>query len=74
MRMTTGTVAADGKIEIPGERLREGSRVTVLTTESEESFEVGEADERELLQAMAEGDRGDSISAEELFDRLARRR
>ena len=69
MRLMTGRVV-DGRIEVRGEPLAEGLTVTILIPEGDETFELGTAEEEALLAAMAEGDRGDVISAEEVLPRL----
>ena len=66
MHVSTGKVT-EGKIEVPGESFTEGQAVTVLAPGRDETFTLGPAEEAALLEAMAEGDRGDVISAEELF-------
>lgn len=45
----------------------EGQVATVLAPEEDETFTLSPEAETALLAAMAEGDRGDVISAEELF-------
>jgi len=71
MRVTTGTVV-NGKIEIPGEDLEEGTVVTILAPEDRESFTLGPEAEADLLEAIAEADRGDFISGDELLRELRR--
>lgn len=66
MRVTTGRVVA-GKIEVPEESFIEGQVVTVLAPEENGTFTLTPEAEAALLVAMAEGDRGDVISAEEFF-------
>jgi redox-sensitive bicupin YhaK (pirin superfamily) len=66
MRVTTGTVVK-GRIEVLGEPLAEGLAVTVLSPEGDETFTLSPNDETALLVAMAEGDRGEVISAEEFL-------
>ena len=44
----------------------------VVAPENDETFTLGTEDESALLDAMAEGDRGEVISADELFRRSAR--
>ena len=44
----------------------------MLTQEAEEAVHLSPEQEAELLEAIAEADRGDTISAEELFARLRR--
>jgi len=69
MKVATGKVVA-GKVVVEGEPLPEGSTVTVLSRESEESFEATPEQEAELLAAIAEGDRADSVPAGELLQEL----
>jgi hypothetical protein len=47
--------------------------VTVLTPEPTGEVQLTPEEEAELLEAMAEVDRGETISAEELFARLEQR-
>jgi hypothetical protein len=71
MQLATGTVV-DGKIVVEGEPLPEGAAVTILAREANETFEVPPELEAELLESMAEADRGETISADELIERLRR--
>ncbi len=71
VQLTTGTVVG-GKVVIDGDLLTEGAVVTILSRESDETFEVPADLEPELLESMAEADRGDTISADELIERLRR--
>jgi hypothetical protein len=71
MQIATGTVVG-GKVVVEGLDLAEGETVTVLTQESEQEVFLSAEDEEQLLEAIAEADRGDTISAEELFARLDR--
>ncbi len=71
MQLATGTVI-DGKIVIEGEPLAEGAVVTILAREADETFEVPPELEAELLESIAEADRGETISADELIERLRR--
>ena len=73
MQIATGTVVG-GKVIVEGLDLAEGETVTVLTQESEQEVHLSPEEEAELLQAIAEADRGETISAEELFARLDRLR
>ena len=73
MQIATGTVVG-GKVIVEGLDLAEGETVTVLTQESEQEVHLSPEDEAELLEAIAEADRGETISAEELFARLDRLR
>jgi hypothetical protein len=69
--ITTGRVRS-GKIEIDGTALPEGTRVTVLASEGEETFELGPEGEAALLAAIAEAERGDSVSAAEVLQKICR--
>jgi len=53
--------------------LPEGAVVTVVTRGADESFTLAEAQEDELLAAMAEIDRGELVSLEELIKSLPKR-
>ena len=48
MRVTTGTVV-NGRTEVSGETLREGTVVTVLSPDDQETFTLGLAAEAALL-------------------------
>ena len=61
MRITSGRVV-DGHIEVSGEALRDGMSVTVLVHD-ESAFTLDAASEAELLQAIAQADRGDLLDA-----------
>jgi hypothetical protein len=69
MRVVTGKVVA-GRIVVEGEPLEEGSTVTVLAPESDEMFVLDSESEDALLAAIAEADRGETISGKELLDNL----
>ena len=71
MQVATGKVVA-GKVVVDGLALSEGEVVTVLTRDVEEAVHLSPEEEAELLEAIAEADRGDTISADELFARLRR--
>ena len=66
-RVQGGTIVPDEGVE-----LTEGSRVTVIAGETDAPFELSAADEAELAESVAEADRGDVISADELLRRLSR--
>lgn len=71
MKVATGTVI-DGKVVVEGERLAEGTKVTVVLREDGESFELSPEEETELLGSIAEIERGEYITADELLERLRR--
>ena len=69
MQVTTGTVVG-GKVVVEGMPLAEGSVVTVLSREPEEPLALSPEDEDELLAAVAEIERGEFVSADELLESL----
>ncbi len=69
MQVTTGKVVG-GKVVVDGVPLVEGSVVTVLSREPDEAFTLSAADEDELLAAIAEIERGEFVSADELLESL----
>jgi hypothetical protein len=71
MQLATGIVM-DGKIIVEGEPLPDGTVVTILAREADETFEVPPELEAELLESIAEADRGETIPADELLQRLRR--
>ena len=71
MQLATGTVIG-GKVVFEGEPLAEGAVVTILAREAGETFEVPPELEAELLASIAEADRGDTIIADALVERLRR--
>jgi hypothetical protein len=71
MQLATGTVVG-GKIVVEGDPLPEGAVVTILAREADETFEVPPELEAELLESIAQAERGETISAEELLKRLRR--
>lgn len=71
MQVTTGTVI-DGKVVVEGVSLVEGSVVAVLSRELDEPLALSPEGEEELLAAIAEIERGEFVSAEELLASLRR--
>lgn len=69
MLITTGRVR-HGRIEVDTGALPEGTRVTVLAREGEESFELGPEDEAALLAAIAEAERGETVGAAEVLRKI----
>ena len=72
MKIATGNVV-DGKVVVDGEPLEEGASVTVLARDGEKGFTLSPEEEAELLLSIAEADRGETVSAEEVLAKLARR-
>lgn len=66
MQVATGTVV-NGKIVVEGAELPEGAIVTVLSPGAAERFSLTEAQENELLEALAEIERGESVTLEDLL-------
>ena len=71
MRVATGRVIG-GKIVVEGEPWAEGSVVTVVGRDDEETFDVSPEQEQALLAAIAQADRGQVVSWEVLRERLRR--
>jgi hypothetical protein len=69
MKIITGHVV-DGTIVVEGERLEEGTTVTVLAKEDDETFQLSPQDEAELLVAIDQANRGDVVSGDELLRQL----
>jgi hypothetical protein len=72
MKIATGKVV-EGKVVVDGACLEDGASVTVLARDGENGFTLFPEEEAELLLSIAEADRGDTISAEDLLAKLARR-
>ena len=72
MQLPTGTVVNGKVVLVEGASLPEGAVVTVFARESDETFEVTAELESELEASYAEAERGETISAAELFERLRR--
>ena len=71
MGIVTGKVV-DGKVLVDGMTLPEGAVVTVVTHEPSGGVRLSPDEEARLLEAVAEADRGETIPAKELFERLDR--
>jgi predicted transcriptional regulator len=71
MRVTTGTVVA-GKVVLDDPSITDGTDVLVVTREREEAVRLSPEELAELEAGIAEADRGETISGEELFTRLRR--
>lgn len=72
MLITTGRVNG-GLIEVEGDNLPEGAKVTILAPENGETFEVRPDEEVILLAAIAEAERGDMVNVSSLIEQLANR-
>lgn len=69
MQVTTGTVVG-GKVVVGDVPLVEGAVVAVLSREPGEPVALSAQDEEELLAAIAEIERGEFVSPEELLESL----
>jgi hypothetical protein len=66
MRMATGKVV-EGKVVVEGAPFDEGAIVTVLARDADETFDLTHEQSDELLAAIAELDRGESVDAADLL-------
>jgi hypothetical protein len=71
MKVATGVVV-EGKIVVEGEALAEGSTVTVVLRDDEEAFDLTPEGEEELLESIAQIERGEFVTGEQLLERLRR--
>jgi hypothetical protein len=71
MRVAHGTVVS-GKVVLDDSSLPEGARVYVLTGESGQPVNLSADELAELEAGLAEADRGETISGQELFEQLRR--
>jgi hypothetical protein len=71
MKVATGRVV-EGKVVLEGEPLTEGAVVTVVVRDDDETFDVSPEEERALLDAIAQADRGQVVSWEVLLQQLRR--
>jgi hypothetical protein len=69
MKVATGTVVG-GKVVVEGDVLVEAAKVTVLTHEDDETFELTPEQEGALLAAISEADCGEFVSSEQLIKDL----
>jgi hypothetical protein len=71
MRVTTGTVVA-GKVVLDDPSISDGTDVLVVTRERERTVRLSPEELAELEAGMAEADRGETVSGDELFASLRR--
>jgi len=71
MQIASGKVV-HGQVVIEGD-LPEGADVTLLALDGEEEFVVGAELEAVLLESIAQGQRGETISAEDLLREMRSR-
>jgi hypothetical protein len=71
MLITTGRV--NGRfIEVEGDSLPKGAKVTILAAEREENFEVSPDEEAILLAAIVDAERGDVVDASSLIKQISK--
>ena len=73
MKIVTGKVV-DGKIEVKGRPLVEGTEVTVVLPDTEEVYHLSTEEEAALLESIAEADRGEVRPMKDVLRDLRRRR
>jgi len=71
MKVATGRVVG-GKVVLEGPPLAEGAVVTVVVRDDEDTFEVSPEDERALLDAIAQADRGQVVAWDAFREQLRR--
>jgi hypothetical protein len=71
MRFAAGTVIS-GKVILDDGVLAEGSAVLVVTREPEDDIRLSPEELADLESGIAEADRGETVTGEELFTRLRR--
>ena len=71
MLITTGIVHG-GTIKVDAKSLPEGTIVTVLASEGDETFELLPQEEAKLLAAIAEAERGETASASHVLEQIRR--
>jgi hypothetical protein len=69
VKIITGTVV-HGRIVVEGEPFSEGERVTILGHEGNETFRVSADEKRQLLESIAQADRGEFVDGDELLAEL----
>ena len=69
MRIATGKVI-DGTVVVEGAAFNEGAVVTILARDDDETFDLTPVQEAELLNAIAEAERGELIPADQLLKNL----
>lgn len=69
MQLTSGIVVG-GRIVVEGEPLPDGTVVTILARDADETFEVPPEMETELSESLAEAARGETLPADEVIERL----
>ena len=66
-RVRDGAIVPEEGVTLP-----EGARVTVIADDDDTGAEVTAEEERELLESIASVERGETVSAADLLERLRR--
>jgi hypothetical protein len=66
-RVRGGTIVPEDGVTLP-----EGATVTVIADDGRQTFETTAEEERELLEAIAGVERGETVRAADLLERLRR--
>lgn len=72
MQVFTARVRDGALVPEDGVSLPEGTTVTVIADHETEPFETTPEEERKLLEAIAEAERGETVCAADLLERLHR--
>jgi hypothetical protein len=65
-RVRGGAIVPEDGVTLPG------AKVTVIADDGSQAFETTAAEESELLEAIAGVERGETVRAEDLLERLRR--
>jgi len=69
MKIAAGTVQ-HGRIIVEGQPFTEGEQVTVLSYSEQRPFQVTSEEKRQLLESIAEANRGEFVDADQLLSEL----
>lgn len=72
MQVFSARVRGGAIVPEDGVTLPEGSKVTVIADGEDQAFEATAEEESELLEAIAGVERGETVRAEDLLERLRR--
>jgi hypothetical protein len=72
MQVFSARVRGGAIVPEDGVTLPEGARVTVIADDDSQAFETTAEEESELLEAIAGVERGETVRAEDLLERLRR--
>ena len=59
-----------GQIDVPQGELQDGVTVTILVPDETGGFDLSDEQRQELLEAVAEADRGEGVDGWQLLDEL----